>query len=958
MVFGQNKHMVDSLLNSLSKTSDVKQKCTILNLLFLEHVRSNLEKAAFYNDQSMSLALKFRYPRGIANAVNNKSHVFRIKGNYDSALATLQKAKPVFIELADSILYADYVSEIGNLYCLKEDPKNALINLVEGLKIYQKTGSTKNLALLYNKFGLLYKTQKQNDSALFYYKKSLEINEATGFKLGCSANLINIGIICEDEGNRMEAIGYFKQALKIKEQLGDRQGIVKCMINIGTAYMNLGNVKEAISSHMQSLKLAGEYHSNLDIAMSYVNLGFDYQKGKQYGQAIENAGKGYEVAIKINDLNLLRESARVLFESYDSQKNFKEAFKYHVLFKQYSDSIVNITNLKALTEIETKYNVAKKENEITSLKIDKDNQELQIQRLRAWYYLGFALFIALLALAFFFYYRSRASKKVSLKLKEINDAKSHFFANLSHEFRTPLTLMLGPAAKLMETAAPEDKPWLELIHRNATRLLFLDEQLLEFTKIDSGTQKIFLVKGNILVHLASIAETYTLLAKQKAIKYAFRLPDDPVEMFFDPDIVEKVTGNLISNAFKYTPEGGSIEVSVSTGPLDNNVKTAGHPEQEQNTFFRIDVTDTGIGIPESKHEVIFERFYQLNHNPGNTVGGAGIGLALTRELLALHHGSITLESTEGKGSRFSVILPMDKTYYPASELAEVRTYARPQMQGHAINFVTFPPETNTFKEGESTEGEDAEDLPQVLVVDDNADMRLYIQQVLNTHFLLSFAENGNEGFEIACNNVPDLIITDVMMYPVNGIEFCTNVKNDERTSHIPVIMLTALSGSQDKITGLETGADDYISKPFSPQELLIRANNLIAQRKKLRQLFSSAMNIEPRSITVTSADEKFLQKLILLIEDNIDNPDLDIEFLLHNIAMSRSQLHRKIKALTDQPITGFIRIIRIKRAAQLMEQKFGNVSDIMYAVGFNNLSYFTKSFREVYDMPPRDYMSK
>jgi DNA-binding response OmpR family regulator len=370
------------------------------------------------------------------------------------------------------------------------------------------------------------------------------------------------------------------------------------------------------------------------------------------------------------------------------------------------------------------------------------------------------------------------------------------------------------------------------------------------------------------------------------------------------------------------------------------------------------VKDSGIGVPENKKEQIFERFYQLNHNPGNTVGGVGIGLALTRELLLLHHGFITLESTEGQGSTFSVFLSLDRSIYSKEELQDVVSYVMPPQYDAAnatLNEVVAAPR---LADQDTVENQEENSYPQVLVVDDNADMRIYIREVLQSGYTVTDAENGDQGYEIACNMIPDLIVTDVMMYPMNGIEFCTKLKHDERTCHIPVIMLTALSGAQEKVRGLETGADDYIAKPFSSRELLVRIRNLITQRNKLRKIFSSAMNLEPGAITVTSADEKFLRKLILLIEENIDNPDLDIEFLLHNIAMSRSQLHRKIKALTGEPITGFIRIIRIKRAAQLMEQKFGNVSEIMYAVGFNNLSYFTKSFREVYNMTPTEFMAR
>lgn len=958
LVFSQNTQKIDSLLGSLSQTKDDKKKCGIYKALFNEYIRTNINKAGSYNELGLKLARKINYSFGIAEAIYNQSTVYRIQGKYDSALAIMAEAKSIYKTLPDSTAYADCLGDIGYLYTLKNDAKNALICLIEAREIYGKTGSTKNLALLYNRFASLYQSQKLFDSALAYYKKSLEINEAKGFKLGSSVNLINMGNIYEAMHEYRTAINYCRQALEIKEKLGDKQGIGKCLNNIGAAYMNLGKVDSAVGYHEKALAIAKEYNGFVDIAMGYINLGFDYQKGRDYHKAVTYASKGLEMAKQANDLVLTRESARVLFESYESLNNYREAFRYHTLFMKYSDSIVNKNNLKALTEIQAKYNMVSKEKEIIDLKIDKNRQELKLQTLKGWYYLGIGLTLALMMLVLFFYYRSRISRRLSLKLKEINEMKSHFFANLSHEFRTPLTLMLGPAEKLMETARPEDKVMLEMIHRNASRLLFLDEQLLEFTRIDSGSEKLRLVSGNIILPLKALTESFRLLAVQKELHFSCNFPEVPLQAFFDTDILEKVTGNLLSNAFKYTPAGGRVELIVSEVNQFKFNTIRGQEGPASASCVRIDVRDTGIGIPDDKKELIFERFYQLNHNPGNTLGGVGIGLALTKELCILHHGMITVESTVGKGSLFSVFLPLNENSYSTSELKESRPYESPGQN-------TFIPETvmerltdSSIIEENDPGMEEENSLPQVLVVDDNKDMRTYIREILSDRFQVMEADSGESGFREANTSVPDLVITDIMMHPVNGIEFCSNLKKDERTSHIPVIMLTALSGSQEKILGLETGADDYITKPFSTRELLARIDNLVNQRKKLRQLFSSAMNIEPGAISVTSADEKFLKRLILIIEENIDNPELDIEFLLRNIAMSRSQLHRKIKGLTGQPITGFIRIIRIKRAAMLMEKKFGNVSEIMYAVGFNNLSYFTKSFRSVYNMTPSEFMAK
>ena len=955
--FGLNQHRIDSLAGILARKTDDKTRCDLLRQMVDLYIRADIGKAKEFNDQSLALARKINYTRGISEAVYNEASLYRLKGKYDSALSLLIRERPVFVAVGDSIVLADYLSEVGSLYAAKSDLKNGLIILLEALRIYQVKGSTKNLALLYNRFGALYRSQKQLDSALKYYQKSLVINNATGFKLGASANLVNIGTIYEDKEEREKAIGYFQQALEIKEKIGDKQGICKCLNNIGTSYMNLGKVSHAIEYHEKALALAYECNSNLDVVINYINLGFDYQRGNNFRKAIEYAGKGLEMAKKINDLQLLTEAARVLHECWFSLKNYPEAYRYHVMYEQFKDSIVKENNLKAMAEIQAKYNMVAKENEITALRIGKNRQELEIQTFRAWFNLGVAMFIALAALAFFFYFRSRISRKLSVKLAEINEMKSHFFANLSHEFRTPLTLMLGPAGKLMETARPEDKPWLELIQRNASRLLYLDEQLLEFTRIDSGSQKIHLYSGNILVPLRTIAESYSLMAEQKNIRYTCHFPEEPLQACFDNDILEKVVSNLLSNAFKYTPSPGTVTLTVTAGSWNLTADPA-RGDKDNRSFVRIGVSDSGIGIPENKKEIIFERFFQLSHYPGGAGAGVGLGLALTRELLKLHRGYITLESTEGKGSLFSVFFPLDRDTYSAEELKDVKPWEAPLHKAGPPVMAEDQPSGPLKAEGEVFEQHDDDGVPQVLVVDDNEDMRLYIREILRETYHVTEAGNGDAGFDIACATVPDLIVTDVMMHPVNGIEFCKKLKVDERTSHIPVIMLTALSGAKEKIAGLETGADDYITKPFSTRELLVRISNLVNQRKKLRQLFAGPLKLEPGAISVTSADEKFLQKLIRIIEENIDNPELEVEFLVDRIAMSRSQLHRKIKALTGEPITGFIRVIRIKRAAQLMEQKFGNVSDIMYAVGFNNLSYFTKSFREVYDMTPTEYMAK
>jgi signal transduction histidine kinase/DNA-binding response OmpR family regulator len=943
-------YKIDSLNDELSKTISNSEKCEIYFSLYNEYSRVNIDKASFYNDLGGKLSFQINYKKGVAITCLNNGSINKAKGKYDQALAEFKKAGDLFFELNDSLYYANCLSDIGSIYTLKKDFKNSFITLTEAKRIYHLIHYT-DLSNIYNRFGLLYNAQSKIDSSLYYYMLSLKLTEKSGNKLGYSVNLINIGTAYQILHNYNKSIEYYLKALAKKIEIGDKQGIWKCNNNIGDVYTKIGKIKEALDIHKEARKIAFEFNSQYSIAASDINIGYCYLLLKEYNSAIRSALAGYNRSFDINDLSLLKESTRILSKSYAAIGKYKDAYEFQNKFKEISDSIVNQSNLKGLAEVQALYNDVMQENELASLKINKNQQELRIQKFKSRFSLLIALSLVIILIALFSYYRYRTSKKLSSKLREINEMKSKFFANLSHEFRTPLTLMLGPTEKLLETARPDEKKWLELIHRNASRLLFLDNQLLEFTKIDSGVQVINLVQGEITLPLKTIASYFDHFAEQKRISFIKVFPDEPIHTYFDPDILDKVCSNLLSNAIKYTPQDGRIIFRIGLEILEvTAVKTFDYKTM---AYIRIDVEDNGPGIPAGMTDKIFERFYRINQLPDNPVSGTGIGLAMARELVNLHHGMMRLESYEGMGSKFSVFLPLDKAAYTTDELDRCHEYKADENKISPIKLDFDHLKQQNVKNTKNNSSE----IPSILIVDDNRDMRMFIHEILNGHYNIAEAVDGKQGFDLACERIPDLVVADIMMEPVDGIEFCQNLKQDERTSHIPVIMLTAMTGAEVKISSLKTGADDYLTKPFKQDEFLIRIRNLIEQRKRLRILFSSGLKLEPGTISVTSTDERFLQKLIKIVEENIDNPDLDVEFMIQNIAMSRSQLHRKIKALTNESVTGFIRIIRIKRAAQLFEQKFGNVSDVMYAVGFNNLSYFTKCFKEVYNMTPTDFMA-
>jgi signal transduction histidine kinase/DNA-binding response OmpR family regulator len=948
---------VDSLKSKLAATTDENIKVDILVKITDCYILTDSALAIQYYKQCRALAKKTGYTKGKAKAEYEMFKILKNGNKPDQALASIRLAKSLFLQSNDKLSYADCLVDEGTLLVKQKDMKNAILVLFEAQHIYESSGTNgkNSLALLYSSLGSLHHAQGNETTALDYHHKSLALNKANNFELGISVNYVNIGIIYNALKNYKAATEFYLKALSIKQKLDDRRGIHKCLNNLGVIHMNLGETQKAIEYHEKALGYALGYNGSYDIAMCYINLGYDYQKAKLYKKAISYCLKGIEIAKKSNDLGLIMESSRVLSESYASIREFENAYSYSLQFKQYSDSLTKENNVKEVSEIQARYETVEKDNQIKSLKISTSAQQMQLQRVRVYVVLFIALLVIVSLVVVFLFLQSKSARKVQAKLQEINNLKTAFFANLSHEFRTPLTLMLGPAEKLLETAGPAEKPLLQLIHRNANRLLALDEQLLEFTRIDSGNQKLNLVKGDIVSLVLAIASSFELMAAKKNISFSQHPVPGQIETLFDPDIIEKVVSNLISNAIKYTQAGGSVDLSIYINNVQNQPN---EPYKIGNgkKNIRIDVKDNGIGIPSEKQVLIFERFYQLNNYTNGIHEGYGIGLALVRELTILHKGEIALRSSVGDGSLFMVSLPLETSAYTSNELANVKPFKKNTLSlSDNQEFEIIHTELQNIQESGETIETPSHSL---LIVEDNPDMRAFLVEILKEGYQISTAPNGSEGLKLATSTLPDLVITDVMMDTMDGIEFCSKLKSNPKTQHIPVIMLTALTALEDRLIGLDQGADDYIEKPFNSKELTARVKNLIAQRKFLKDLFTKELKLEPKSISITSSDALFIQKLIAAIENNMDNPDRDVEFFAKTLGMSRSQLHRKATAITGQPASNFIRIIRLKRAAQLMDQKSGNISEIMYSVGFNSLSYFSKCFREVYLMTPSEYMGK
>jgi signal transduction histidine kinase/DNA-binding response OmpR family regulator/ligand-binding sensor domain-containing protein len=551
--------------------------------------------------------------------------------------------------------------------------------------------------------------------------------------------------------------------------------------------------------------------------------------------------------------------------------------------------------------------------------------------------------------------KNRQLEEQSGKLKEMDRVKSRFFANISHEFRTPLTLIMGPLEQLLSGSGDTYlRERVNLALRNSRRLLSLINQLLDLAKLDSGKLQLRASRQDIIPFLKGLVGSFESLVQQKKLALSFHSPEEEMFLYFDPEKLERVVGNLVANALKFTPAGGKVAVRAKRVSSPSGGFLQG--------FVEIGVSDTGVGIPENQLPHIFDRFYQA----GGTVppegrhqqGGSGIGLALVKELVSLHRGKIEVQSRQGEGTAFFIRLPLGaghlKPEETVGETEHIPAQAHDYMEREPMEEDVEPDPADA--EEACGKGEDME-KDVILVVEDNADVRQYIREPLQRDYTVVEAADGREGIDKACQIIPDLIISDVMMPEVDGFQLCDVLKKDVKTSHIPIILLTARASEESVIAGLKTGADDYITKPFNTKIMATRIKNLIDLRRLLQERIQREMMLQPEEIAVSSLDREFMKELKAAIEGNMSEPEFNIERLARAMTMGQATLNRKIRALTGESTNQFIQSYRLKRAAQLLKANFGNVTEVAFEVGFSSSSYFTRCFKEKFHQLPHAFQA-
>jgi signal transduction histidine kinase/ligand-binding sensor domain-containing protein/DNA-binding response OmpR family regulator len=535
-------------------------------------------------------------------------------------------------------------------------------------------------------------------------------------------------------------------------------------------------------------------------------------------------------------------------------------------------------------------------------------------------------------------FRIEQEKKEAERIRELDRLKIKFLTNLSHEFRTPISLILGPVDTLLAQQNEKTYGQLHMIKRNARRLLNLVNQLLDFRKMEVQELKLQESQGELVSFIKEASDSFKDLSERKKISFEFKTQIDHLYTSFDHDKIERIIFNVLSNAFKFTLEGGKISLELE--------RMSDPPESSQ-TWVSIKISDTGIGIPEDKKEKIFERFFQNSTAASVLNQGTGIGLSITKEFVQMHGGTIEVESEHEKGTTFYIHLP----FVPEPSTAEAGDKKLIEETG-----IKRDEPAGKFSELSLMERKNG--VPLILLVEDNEDFRFYLKDNLRLHYKVIEASDGEDGWHKTLSHHPQLIVSDISMPHMDGIDLTKKIKSDKRTSHIPVILLTALTGEKEQIKGLETGANDYITKPFNFEVLNAKINNLLTLNTTLKNTYTKQIKVLTPEVKIESEDEKLLNAIMIYLEENLTNPQLSVEDLSRHVGMSRSSLYNKILEMTGQTPVEFIRTVKLDKAAVLLEKSDMNVAQIAYSVGFSTPHYFTKSFKAKFGMLPKEFMIK
>jgi signal transduction histidine kinase/DNA-binding response OmpR family regulator len=952
-----SQSIMDSLANNLNRATSDTGKMILMFKMAGNCIRYDKSRANEYFNKAKALLEKVPFKKGEAHYYYVKA---LMKDNEPSeAIENLNKSLKLFNELYDKSGSALVMLSLGRIYNYQSKEDKAMTQFLTALKNFQSLNDNNNIGICYSNIANIYVSQNKFKIALEYQKRALVfLKDKTRPYL---QTYLNIPIEYGALGEYKTASLYFDSVVNKLKQTSYTDLLSNVYANMGVMHDRLKDYNKSKHFFKLSYDIAAKANDINSLVATCMNMAAIFIALNQPDSAIILLEKNLPVIIQLKSKSFLTDYYEYLSTAYEIKGDIGSAYKNFKLFKTASDSLNHEQAKQRLYELQTSFEVSRKDEQIETLNKENLYKTAQLSKQRIIIMLVLLSTLLSIIVALILYNRFRLKRKLAIilenknneieqqqqeilamndmlgkqneDLQEMDNVKSRFFTNISHEFRTPLSLIIGPLDAMKDKAKdPATKNEFNFMLKHANSLLNLINQLLDLSKLQMAGLQLQLSNSDINKFLSTLIDSFSCRAAELEVRlnYVSNLPCNV--LWFDKDKIGKIMVNLLSNALKHTPREGFVEVLLNAIP-------------EKPDYIEIIVRDNGIGIERHEIKNIFEPFYQSEATINRKIEGSGIGLALVKELVELHGGAISVSSETGKGAEFKVCIAVNKDRLPLAEISDDKK----GVASFCFSAEILSDNTTNVR------NKAIKDKTTILVVEDNDDMRGYITKNLCKEYQIIEAINGKQGYDKAKELSPDLIIADVMMPVIDGYEMTRLIKNDSLTSHIPVIMLTAKASEESKIEGLESAADDYISKPFNMKELLLRINNAITNRQRLRDKFRKSITVNPSEVTATSLDEQFLTKALQIIENHLTESEFSVDDFCTAIGISKTHVYRKLKALTNQSFTEFLRTIRLKRAASLLSIKTGNLTEIAYQTGFTNLSYFSRSFKEQFGVNPSEY---